>query len=124
MVLKDVNGKNHPITKSNISWMLVAGWLFYLASCVLNIIFYMIHPSFADISGPAVIRRLTDGEEEGLGDIQGISSTSTSSVSEIEKLENISPIAEMMPLVQLDTTQTEQTPTPAPRVPRQRRGSC
>lgn len=67
MVLKDVNGVIHAITRRNIGWMLGAGWLFYFASFILNIIYYIIHPSFADISGPALVRRLTCGQEEGLG---------------------------------------------------------
>ena len=67
MVLKDVNGVIHAITRRNIVWMLGAGWLFYFASFILNIIYYIIHPSFADISGPALMRRLTCGQEEGLG---------------------------------------------------------
>ena len=67
MVLKDVNGVIHAITRRNIGWMLGAGWLFYFASFILNIIYYIIHPSFADISGPALMRRLTCGQEEGLG---------------------------------------------------------
>ena len=66
MILKDVNGVIHAITRRNIGWMLGAGWLFYFASFILNIIYYIIHPSFADISGPALVRRLTCGQEEGL----------------------------------------------------------
>ena len=29
-------------------------------------VYYIIHPSFADISGPALVRRLTCGQEKGL----------------------------------------------------------
>ena len=42
MVLKDVNGVIHAITRRNIGWMLGAGWLFYFASFILNIIYYII----------------------------------------------------------------------------------
>ena len=68
MVLKDVNGENHPITKSDIGWILGAGWSFFFASIVLNIIYYMIHPSSVDISLPALKKRLTCGFDEELGE--------------------------------------------------------
>ena len=37
------------ITASNISWMLVTGWMFYMASVVLNFIYYNMHPSFPEM---------------------------------------------------------------------------
>ena len=33
------------ITTANTSWMLGAGWIFYLASSLLNLLYYKLHPS-------------------------------------------------------------------------------
>ena len=33
------------ISTANTGWMLGAGWLFYLASFLLNLLYYMLHPS-------------------------------------------------------------------------------
>ena len=48
MVLVDLHGIRHPLSKWNISWMLGAGWIFFLASQVLNYLYYKIHPSSVD----------------------------------------------------------------------------
>ena len=101
MVLKDVNGTSHPITKNNISWMLGIGWIFYLASFILNIIYYMIHPSFADISGPGLLRRLTCGEEEGLGD-EGQVDTEENIDMERKEQTDIENVEEEIPLMHVE----------------------
>ena len=33
------------ITTTNVSWMLGAGWMFYFSSLLLNLAYYMMHPS-------------------------------------------------------------------------------
>ena len=33
------------ITTANVSWLLGAGWMFYLGSLLLNLVYYLIHPS-------------------------------------------------------------------------------
>ena len=57
MVMVDVNGKRHPISRRNIAWMLGAGWMFFLASQCLNFVFYKIHPSSVDCSVKAISDR-------------------------------------------------------------------
>ena len=58
MKLIDVNGKYHPLTKYDVSWMLGAGWIFHLAALVLNYIYYKIHPSSPDISSEAIWEKI------------------------------------------------------------------
>ena len=57
MVLVDVHGKKHPLTRWNIGWMLGAGWIFFLASQILNFIYYQMHPSSTDCSWNRLLRR-------------------------------------------------------------------
>ena len=33
------------ITTTNVSWLLVAGWMFYFGSMLFNLAYYMMHPS-------------------------------------------------------------------------------
>ena len=33
------------ITTTNVSWLLVTGWMFYFGSLLLNLAYYMMHPS-------------------------------------------------------------------------------
>ena len=33
------------ITTTNISWLLGVGWMFYFVSLLLNLIYYLMHPS-------------------------------------------------------------------------------
>ena len=33
------------ITTTNVGWLLGAGWMFYLASLLLNLVYYLMHPS-------------------------------------------------------------------------------
>ena len=33
------------ITTTNVSWLLGAGWMFYFGSLILNLAYYMMHPS-------------------------------------------------------------------------------
>ena len=41
----DEAGHLRTITPSNIGWMLGIGWMFYIASQILNFIYYKMHPS-------------------------------------------------------------------------------
>ena len=41
----DEEGNPRSITPTNIGWMLVTGWMFYLGSLILNIVYYKLHPS-------------------------------------------------------------------------------
>ena len=68
MMLIDVFGKAHPISKHNTVWILGAGWIFFVVSFGFNCIFYKIHPSATDISLGAIKRRLLCGEEGGWPD--------------------------------------------------------
>ena len=33
------------ITPTHIGWMLGAGWIFYIVSLLLNLVYYLMHPS-------------------------------------------------------------------------------
>ena len=33
------------ITPANVGWLLVVGWMFYFVSLLLNLIYYLMHPS-------------------------------------------------------------------------------
>ena len=68
MMLIDVTGKEHPISKYNTGWILGAGWIFFGVSFGFHCIFYKIHPSATDISLGAIKRRLFSGEEGGWPD--------------------------------------------------------
>ena len=41
----DEEENERTITPTNISWMLVTGWMFYIGSMVLNVVYYKLHPS-------------------------------------------------------------------------------
>ena len=64
MMLIDVTGKEHPISKYNTGWILGAGWIFFGVSFGLQCIFYKIHPSATDISLWAIKWRLLRPEME------------------------------------------------------------
>ena len=40
-----INGRPRPITTGDTGRMLGAGWLLYLGSLILNLVFYQMHPS-------------------------------------------------------------------------------
>ena len=50
MKLVDVNGMVHEINCYHISMMLLAGWICFLLSFILNIVYYAIHPSGVDFN--------------------------------------------------------------------------
>ena len=33
------------ITPANVGWLLVLGWMFYFVSLLLNLVYYLMHPS-------------------------------------------------------------------------------
>ena len=33
------------ITTTNVSWLLASGWMFYVGSLLLNLVYYLMHPS-------------------------------------------------------------------------------
>ena len=45
MDVTDEAGNSRTITPTNISWMLFTGWMFYLGSLILNLVYYKLHPS-------------------------------------------------------------------------------
>ena len=38
-------GKLRTITTTNVSWLLASGWMFYFCSLLLNLVYYLMHPS-------------------------------------------------------------------------------
>ena len=63
MELVDVVGKPHPLSKVNVCYMLVAGWIFFFGSFCFHALYYKIHPSSTDISISALCRRLNCQKE-------------------------------------------------------------
>ena len=53
-----VDGEVHTLKKSSIETMIVAGWVLYIASLLLNFVYYKIHPSATDISCGALKKRM------------------------------------------------------------------
>ena len=45
LILVDVNGIAHNLTKENVNKLLGFGWVFYTLAIIFNLIYYMIHPS-------------------------------------------------------------------------------
>ena len=58
LVLVDVNGISHNLTRVNIIKLLVFGWVFYTLAIIFNLIYYKIHPSFTDFSPASIKQRL------------------------------------------------------------------
>ena len=50
MKLIDVNGNSHELTKLQVRMIILTGWLAFLSSWIMNILFYMVHPSSVDIN--------------------------------------------------------------------------
>ena len=57
IMLTDVNGGVHPLQGSNIVTMIGLGWGLFLASLVLNTLYYELHPSATDTSVGALKKR-------------------------------------------------------------------
>ena len=57
MKIIDVNGLEHGITCYHISMMMLAGWICFLLSSLLNIVYYAIHPSGVDFNKERFYRR-------------------------------------------------------------------
>ena len=66
MSMIDVHGNAHSVQPFSIYWMLGAGWIFMFLSFILNLIFYMIHPSSPGISLDDIKRRIKGNEDEEL----------------------------------------------------------
>ena len=45
MVLVDVEGGQHPISRLIIHWLLCVGWIFFAVAQGLNYVYYVMHPS-------------------------------------------------------------------------------
>ena len=54
----DEEGNSRSITANNISWMLVTGWMFYIASLILNHVYYNMHPSSPEMWTWGVVEKL------------------------------------------------------------------
>ena len=86
MVLVDVYGKEFKFSITNLRWMIVTGWIFYLLSLISTYIYYKIHPSYCNLSWKAIKNRLTIKENketrlelsDGLGSEEGGNTTPTS----------------------------------------------
>ena len=50
MRLIDVNGNPHPMTRNQVRMMMMVGWMAFLLSGLMNVLFYKVHPSFVDFS--------------------------------------------------------------------------
>ena len=47
--LYDVNGRKHAVRKDQVYIMLAIGWASFLLSWMMNILFYLVHPSVLDL---------------------------------------------------------------------------
>ena len=45
MVLVDVDGVQHHLSRLTIHWLLGAGWIFFVLAQGLNYVYYVMHPS-------------------------------------------------------------------------------
>ena len=73
LVVTDEGRNLRIITETNIVWMLVVGWIFYLCSLLLSLVYYLMHPSSPEMwtwrrrdelevwSPPEVTEEETDG---------------------------------------------------------------
>ena len=43
--LNDESEELRTITPTHVGWLLGAGWMFYLGSLLLNLVYYLMHPS-------------------------------------------------------------------------------
>ena len=50
MKLIDVNGNSHKMTKFQVRMIILTGWLSFLSSWIVIILFYTVHPSSVDIN--------------------------------------------------------------------------
>ena len=48
MTLIDVNGEIHFLTQDQVRMMMTIGWLSFLSSWIMNLLFYKVHPSSVD----------------------------------------------------------------------------
>ena len=42
---EDLAEELRTITPANVGWLLGAGWMFYFVSLLLNLVYYLMHPS-------------------------------------------------------------------------------
>ena len=42
---QDASEELRTITATNVGWLLGAGWMFYFVSLLLNLVYYLMHPS-------------------------------------------------------------------------------
>ena len=69
----DEAGNSRTITSTNISWMLFTGWMFYIGSLILNLIYYLMHPSSPTMCNWGKEERIegwTPPEEEEEGQLE------------------------------------------------------
>lgn len=45
MVITDLNGYPHPVSKGLVIILLVVSWLCHISACILTLIFYLAHPA-------------------------------------------------------------------------------
>ena len=70
----DEAGNPKTITVTNIGWMLGVGWMFYLCSLFLNLVYYIMHPSSPGMWTCGVVEELegwTPPEETKTQDVGG-----------------------------------------------------
>ena len=53
------------ITKTNIIWLLVTGWMFYFGSLILNLAYYMMHPSSPEMWTWGAVEELEEWSPPG-----------------------------------------------------------
>ena len=59
MKLLDVTGAEKKLTRSDVHWMMVTGWISFIIAWVLDIIYYKLHPSAVDFNPNRLRRKLS-----------------------------------------------------------------
>ena len=66
----DEAGIPHTVTASTIHWMLATGWIIYIISQLLNILYYSIHPSSPEMWTKGAAEVVEEWTPPGEGDTQ------------------------------------------------------
>ena len=58
MTITDISGNDHPLRRPHVIVMLAVGWACFLASWMVNLAYYKVHPSAVDVFSLSDKRKL------------------------------------------------------------------
>ena len=67
MNLIDVNGMDHDLKTYHITMMLLFGWFFFIVSYIVNIVYYIIHPSGVNLNIDHITKKFYSSFEKLTG---------------------------------------------------------